>query len=44
MTRCWRPNWQRCREEDIDLDLLGFDDDEIDRLLAGTDDETEPTR
>ena len=28
------------KEEDVDLGLLGFDDDEIDRLLAGTGDET----
>ena len=28
------------KEEAFDLDLLGFDDAEIDRLLAGTDDET----
>ena len=28
------------RDEDVDLGLLGFDDAEIDRLLAGTDDET----
>ena len=27
------------KEEAFDLDLLGFDDAEIDRLLAGTDDE-----
>jgi hypothetical protein len=28
------------RDEDVDLGLLGFDDTEIDRLLAGSDDET----
>ena len=28
------------KEEAFDLDLLGFDDAEIDRILAGTDDET----
>ena len=30
------------KEEAFDLDLLGFDDDELDRLLAGSDEE-EPT-
>ena len=27
------------RDEDVDLGLLGFDESEIDRLLAGTNDE-----
>lgn len=34
MTRCWRPNWRALKEDAFDLDLLGFDDAELDRLLA----------
>jgi hypothetical protein len=38
MIRCSPPNWP-LRDEDVDLALLGFDEDDLDRLLAGTGEE-----
>ena len=33
-SRCSANNWQPCRTQDFDLDLLGFDDEELARQLA----------
>ena len=37
MTHYWRQNWLRCKQEDFNLDLIGFEDEELARLLAAQD-------